>query len=197
MRAEMGDSVRAQRREPPEEGVGGVFFIGVPEGSSCEVAFEGGCHRLRCFTVALVGAFGPPLVGVLVGGVGSGAKGPLVSILIPRAFFKLFLIVLVTRVASMTHTVAAVRHRAWQTQDQTQEGKMGLFCSSAETCVPYPGVWESVGRGLWVAPCPPLTLHYLFGVCPLGCKPIGALPEKGFLDMGFTTRDDLAQGLRP
>ena len=132
-------------------------------------------------------------VGILVSGVGSGAEGPLVIILIPRAFFKLFLIVLVTRVASMTHTVAAVRHRAWQTQDQIQEGKMELFCSSAATCVLYPGVWESVGRGLWVAPCPPLTLHYLLGVCPLGCcKPIGAFPEKGFLDMGFTTRDDLA-----
>lgn len=189
----MGDSVRAQRREPPEEGVGRVFFHRRPPGFLCEVAFEDGCHWLRCFTVALVGAFGPPLVGVLVGGVGSGAKGPLVIILIPRAFFKLFLIVLVTRVASMTHTVAAVRHRAWQTQDQMQEGKMGLFCSSAATCVPYPGVWESVGRGLWVAPCPPLTLHYLLGVCPLGCcKPIGAFPEKGFFDMGFTTRDDLA-----
>ena len=107
--------MRAQRREPPEEGGGGVS-VGVHEGSG-EVAFESDCpRRLRGFIAALVGAFGPPLVGVLVGGMGSGVRGLLVSILIPRAFFKLFLIVLVTRVASITHTVAAVRHRAWQTQ---------------------------------------------------------------------------------
>ena len=185
MWAEMGDRVRAQRREPPEEGGGGVS-VGVHEGSG-EVAFESDCpRRLRGFIAALVGAFGPPLVGVLVGGMGSGVRGLLVSILIPRAFFKLFLIVLVTRVASITHTVAAVRHRAWQTQDQMQEGKMGLLCSSAAPCVPYPGVWESVGRGLWVAPCPPLTVHYLLGVCPLGCcKPTGAFSEKRVFGHGL------------
>lgn len=63
---------------------------------------------------ACVGA-GPAGAGF---GVGSTREGEdLVSLSIPRGLFTLFLIVLVTIVASTRHTIAAAQHKACQTQD--------------------------------------------------------------------------------
>ena len=173
MWAEMGDSVRAQRREGEDDGACEGVRDGGREGARDgaqeggregprEGASEGGSDRPRCFMVALVGALGLPLVGTLVGGMGSWAAEALALVSIPRAFFMVFLIVLVTTVSSMRHTIAAVRHRDCQTQDHMREGKAGLFCSSAAAWPPYPG-------GGRAASCPSLTLHYLPGVCPVGC----------------------------
>lgn len=169
MWAEMGDSVRTQRREGEDDGACEGARDGAREGAS-----EGGSDRPRCFMVALVGALGLPLGGTLVGEMGSWVGEAPVLVSIPRAFFMVFLIVLVTTVASMRHTIAAVRHRDCETQDHMREGKAGLFCSFLAACPPYPG-------GGRAASCPPLTLHYLPGVCPGGCcSPFWHSQRKGF-----------------
>lgn len=64
--------------------------------------------------------------------------------------------------------------------DHMWEGKARLFCSSAATCLPYPH------PGMWVAPRPALTLHYLLW-------PILPVPEKEILEMvGFAASNYLA-----
>lgn len=157
----------------------------VLDSPACEGALTP--DQLCSFTVVLVGAFGPPVLGTFAVGLGFEVEGGLASVSIPRAFFMFFLIVLVTTVASMRHTIAAVRHRVCQAQEQNGR-KVGLLCSSTATCPPKP-----VGAGGGGCGQPPVSLRptttFLMSALLAAAAHLSFL-EKGIWEMGFSASDD-------
>ena len=112
-------------------------------------AFE--AARLGAFEAARLGAFEDAFLGgfegaglVVFGGAFESARAGtgLVSVLNPRNFFKIFLIILVTRIPSMTVMSTAVRHRICQTQGHMRGGKSGVILqlsSNSSSLSPIPG----------------------------------------------------------
>ena len=102
---------------------------------------------------------------------------------IPRTLFTVFLTNLATRVPSKIHTIADCRGETQGLSDARpyteRKGCVTWQLNSNLSSLSHPR------RGLQVASCPPLTLHYLLGVCPAGC--CGAFcysQRKGFWKWG-------------